>query len=126
MAHQPNGWKSIREPSRKEAWGSHSELIAAAHYNGWPGRSDMERGRKPARGDELSLRMGFGAALRSQRTRANLTQEGLAQRAGLHRNHIGFLERAEQTPTLVAMARLASALGMSTAELVQLAEDAAR
>lgn len=48
-----------------------------------------------------------------------LSQEGLAERAGLHRTFIGHLERGESTPTLVTIVRIAQALEVDPAELVR-------
>jgi transcriptional regulator with XRE-family HTH domain len=59
----------------------------------------------------------FGAVLRSYRTEVGLTQEGLAERAGLSRRGIADLERgARLTPHAHTVERLADALDLSDAE----------
>jgi transcriptional regulator with XRE-family HTH domain len=61
----------------------------------------------------------FGNRVREERLRLNLSQEGLAERAGLHRTYIGMIERAEKNITLVNMSKIAKALDISLAELVK-------
>jgi transcriptional regulator with XRE-family HTH domain len=41
----------------------------------------------------------------------------LGELSGLHRNHIGAVERAERTPSIVAAERLARAVGTTLAEM---------
>lgn len=48
---------------------------------------------------------------------ANLSQEDLADRAGLHRTYVGGVERGERNLALDAMWRLAEALGVRVADL---------
>lgn len=54
-------------------------------------------------------------ALRKQR---GISQEALAERAGLHRNFISLLERNVSQPTVDTLFRLADALGVTAVELV--------
>jgi transcriptional regulator with XRE-family HTH domain len=58
--------------------------------------------------DEI-LKM-FGERLRQIRTERNLSQERLAELAGLDRNYIGQIERAERNVALVNIIRIAKAL----------------
>ncbi len=59
----------------------------------------------------------FGALLRRFRDRAELTQEALAERAGLSPDAIGLLERGERRhPQQHTIRRLAAALGLDAAE----------
>ena len=58
--------------------------------------------------DEI-LRL-FGERLRELRTERNLSQERLAELAGLDRNYIGQIERAERNVALVNIVRIAQAL----------------
>ncbi|HRD26791.1 MAG TPA: helix-turn-helix transcriptional regulator [Caulobacter sp.] len=60
----------------------------------------------------------LGREIRRHRKALNLSQEALAERAGLHRNYIGFLERGERNPSASTVFLLARVLGVSTAELV--------
>jgi XRE family transcriptional regulator, regulator of sulfur utilization len=51
-----------------------------------------------------------------------LSQEVLAERAGLHRNYVGLVERGERIPTVEAAKRLAKGLSMTLAALITDAE----
>jgi transcriptional regulator with XRE-family HTH domain len=64
----------------------------------------------------------FGRALRQLRDAQGLSQEQLGYKAGLHRNYIGGVERAELNPTLTSIVKLARALGMQPSELLAAAE----
>ena len=59
----------------------------------------------------------FAEVLRQLRQQAELTQEELAARAGLHRTYVGALERGERQPTILTATRLADILGIGWAEL---------
>lgn len=65
--------------------------------------------------DEI-LRL-FGERLRELRTQRNLSQERLAELAGLDRNYIGQIERAERNVALVNIVRIAQALDVEPGEL---------
>lgn len=65
--------------------------------------------------DEI-LRL-FGERLRELRTERNLSQERLAELAGLDRNYIGQIERAERNVALVNIVRIAKALEVDAGEL---------
>jgi predicted ATPase/transcriptional regulator with XRE-family HTH domain len=59
----------------------------------------------------------FGALLRQRRRTAGLSQEALAERAGLSTDAIAALERGRRAaPRADTLARLASALGLTSAE----------
>ncbi|NLG69890.1 MAG: helix-turn-helix transcriptional regulator, partial [Firmicutes bacterium] len=64
------------------------------------------------------LRAVFGQRVREMRTRQGLTQQQLAQRAGMHPAYVGGIERGERNITLDGVDRLARALGVSPAELM--------
>ncbi len=57
--------------------------------------------------------------MRASRKRARLSQEKLGELAGLHRTYIGHLERGEVNPSLHNIVRVAAALEVDPAELVQ-------
>lgn len=61
------------------------------------------------------LRLALGARIRELRRGLNLSQEALADRAGLHWTYLSDLERGQQTPTLDVVNRLARALGVTLA-----------
>jgi predicted ATPase/transcriptional regulator with XRE-family HTH domain len=66
---------------------------------------------------------GFGARLRRAREAAGLSQEELAERAGLSPNAVGGLERDQyRRPYPATVRALASALGLSDAERAALAD----
>ena len=56
--------------------------------------------------------MSFHARLRELREAANLTQDGLAERAGLSRAGIAQLESGRRKPALETAQKLATALGV--------------
>ena len=60
----------------------------------------------------------FAANLRRLRHEAGLSQEGLAERTGLHPTEISRLERAVREPRLGTMVRLARGLGVKVERLV--------
>jgi XRE family transcriptional regulator, regulator of sulfur utilization len=64
----------------------------------------------------LDLRPALGARLKELRTQAGLSQEALAERAGMHWTYLSDLERGRQTPTMDLINRLARALGVTLAE----------
>ena len=59
----------------------------------------------------------FGSQIRRFRTALGLSQERLAELAGLHRTYIGSIERGERNVSLANMAVLANALGISLSTL---------
>ena len=59
----------------------------------------------------------FGERVRALRTRIGLSQEQLAEKAGIHRTYVGGVERGERNLGLKNVFRLAKALGVSVAEL---------
>jgi len=73
-----------------------------------------------------ALLQAFGKEVRFTRTNLGLSQEELANRTNLHRNYIGMIERAERTPTLLVVERLARALQTKASELVARAEHRTR
>ena len=61
----------------------------------------------------------FGSRLREFRVARQLTLEMLADRADLHPNYVGAVERGERNLSLYNVWRLAHGLGLSAAELMQ-------
>lgn len=61
----------------------------------------------------------FGQKVREERQKLNLSQEELADKAGVHRTYIGMIERAEKNITLENIEKIAKALGKSIASLFE-------
>lgn len=61
----------------------------------------------------------LGKEIRRHRDAKGLSQEKLAELAGLNRNYIGFLERAERSPRVTIIFRIARALDLHPCELIR-------
>ncbi|MFK0069771.1 helix-turn-helix domain-containing protein [Streptomyces sp. NPDC091046] len=68
--------------------------------------------------DLLAYRRHFGDRLRFLRHRAGLTQQSLAERAGLDKQAVSLIENAHQIPRLDTLWCLARALDLTMSELV--------
>lgn len=66
---------------------------------------------------DLNILKKFGDSVRKQRKRIGLSQEELADKAGLHRTYIGMVERAEKNITLKNIEKIAMALGININDL---------
>jgi transcriptional regulator with XRE-family HTH domain len=60
----------------------------------------------------------FARRLRELRDQAGISQEKLAEKANLHRNTVGIIERGLQVPTLDVIVKLAHALDMKPYQLI--------
>jgi transcriptional regulator with XRE-family HTH domain len=60
-----------------------------------------------------------GARIRARRIEKDLSQEALAKKAALSREHVARLEAGLYEPTLGTLERLARALGLSLPELLK-------
>lgn len=60
----------------------------------------------------------FARNLRKARTSLGMSQEVLAEKAGLHRTYIGSVERAERNISVDNMEQLARAVKMTLVELL--------
>ena len=61
----------------------------------------------------------LGQTVAKYRQEKELSQEALAERAGLNRTYLSDIERGVRNPGIKNVARLAKALGVSTARLVE-------
>lgn len=69
------------------------------------------------------IQVRFGIVLRRRREAAHISQEDLAEKAGLHRNYIGLLERGKQIPSILVVERIATALDTTASSLLRSAEN---
>jgi transcriptional regulator with XRE-family HTH domain len=60
----------------------------------------------------------FAANVRQQRLDRGLSQEELAEKAGVHRTYVGMLERGEKNVTIYNIERIAKALKVEPASLL--------
>ncbi len=68
--------------------------------------------------DKEKILIYFGESVRRLRNSKGLSQEKLAELAGLHRTYIGMIERAEKNITLVNIEKIAKALNVEPKELL--------
>ena len=61
----------------------------------------------------------FGRNVQKYRKEQHLSQEKLAEYAGLHRTYIGMIERAEKNITLVNIEKIAKALNINLTKLLE-------
>ncbi len=61
----------------------------------------------------------FGENLRRERKRVGLSQDALADKAGIDRTQVSVFERGTQEPKLGSLVNLAGALGCTIADLTR-------
>ena len=66
-----------------------------------------------------NVRQIFGQNLRRKRETLGISQEDLAEKAGLHRTYIGSVERGERNVSIDNMERLAVAVGSNIEQLLK-------
>lgn len=59
----------------------------------------------------------FGNKVREERAKKNISQEKLAELAGMHRTYIGMIERAEKNITLCNIKKIANAFKLPLSKL---------
>ena len=65
----------------------------------------------------------LGEAIRAARVvRNRMSQEALADAAGIDRSHMGKIERGQMNVTLLNLARIAKAVGLKPSELLALGQ----
>ncbi|MEV4966640.1 helix-turn-helix transcriptional regulator [Streptomyces sp. NPDC024062] len=67
----------------------------------------------------LAYRRHVSDQLRDARSRANLTQQALAERAGVEKQTVSLIENGHSSPLLETVWRLARALDVPVADLVR-------
>lgn len=65
----------------------------------------------------------FGQQVRKSRLKQGLSQEELAEKAGVHRTYIGMIERAEKKHYFIKYWKLAKALNMSIIDLLKINDE---
>lgn len=65
----------------------------------------------------------LGKIISTLRRRAEMSQEKLAERAGIHRTYVSQLERGLKSPTVTMLARVAKALNMRPSQIMRLVEE---
>jgi transcriptional regulator with XRE-family HTH domain len=61
----------------------------------------------------------FAANVRRLRIEIGLSQEELAERAGVHRTYVGMLERGEKNVTIYNIERIADAFAIQASTLLE-------
>ncbi|CAI8216097.1 putative HTH-type transcriptional regulator [marine metagenome] len=70
----------------------------------------------------MSISKHFGAKVRITRKTLNMTQEELADTAGINRSHMGQIERGKKNANIETIARIAKALHCSAGQLLDYTE----
>lgn len=68
---------------------------------------------------EQRIKRLFGKRVRERRLALGLTQQELADRAGLHRSYIGEIELGRRNVTLKSAAKIAKVLQVDVASLLE-------
>lgn len=76
-----------------------------------------------SREPESGISERFGVAVRKVRVSQGISQEELADRAGLHRTYLGDVERGVRNITLVSAEKIAAALGVRLSALLECADE---
>ena len=68
---------------------------------------------------DCDLKALFGTTIKSKRSELGMSQEELADRAGLHRTYVSDVERGMRNVSLISIEKLAHALGLSVWRLFE-------
>ncbi|HBR93883.1 MAG TPA: transcriptional regulator [Opitutae bacterium] len=77
-------------------------------------------GKKDPTTKQIAVRV--GSSVRSAREDANLSQDELAWRAGIHRAYMGVIERGEQNITIYKLYQVAEAMNLQPSEILEAAD----
>ena len=69
--------------------------------------------------EKSSILLLFGNRVKEQRKLKGLSQEELAEKAGVHRTYIGMVERAEKNITLENIQKIANSLEVEISKLLE-------
>lgn len=70
-----------------------------------------------------SIAVYFGRVVKQLREEARYSQEVLADKANLNRTYLGEVERGVAVPSLATINKIATALNLSTSQLIALSEN---
>lgn len=65
----------------------------------------------------------LGQRIKKMRSTRSVSQEELADLAGVHRTYVGMIERGEKNVTVLSAAKISSALGITVSDLFKGYED---
>jgi transcriptional regulator with XRE-family HTH domain len=65
----------------------------------------------------------LGVAIKTERSVLGISQEKLAERAGLHRTYVSDVERGARNPSIASIEKLAQALKLSVSALFERASN---
>lgn len=68
--------------------------------------------------DDVFFRLKYGSRLRFAREALGISQEALAEKAGLHRTYNGQVERGERNISIDTLEKLANAVGEQLWEIL--------
>jgi transcriptional regulator with XRE-family HTH domain len=68
--------------------------------------------------DKNYLLVRFGRKVRAERERKNISQEKLAEMAGIHRTYVGMIERGEKNISLLNIEKIAQSLDTTLRHLL--------
>ena len=71
----------------------------------------------------MTITILFGKNVRKFRLSRGLSQDALAEKAGLHRTYIGAVERGERNITLINAEKIANALGINLVDCLRKLEE---
>lgn len=72
----------------------------------------------PSKHSRSPVLLALGASIRQNRRRSGLTQEQLAEKAGLDRSYLGQIERGENSVALMPLVQIAIVLDTTVAALM--------
>ncbi len=70
--------------------------------------------------DDISKKI--GTKIKLERVKRNWSQEELAEKADLSKNHVGAIERGTSSPTVETLAKIADAFGIPLNDLTDVSK----
>jgi transcriptional regulator with XRE-family HTH domain len=74
------------------------------------------------RDEPANIRLSLGRAVKDLRAEHRLTQEELADKAGVHAHYISDIERGKRNVAIVNLTYVADAFGLTASELLRSAD----